>query len=199
MPGRRRGPLREAVVGVTDHPDAPGAPRLLLDPLQGVPTVGDLVEKRLPLALGAKPASHVLDDRGEPALGDIGGELRHERVATAFVVRDTHEDRRSRERSRVGEVHVGREGDPVAHEDLVMVGSGIERARADDLYVGGRTDEFRCHVSSYSAGRRLDQGRACSNAAAAMSTAGSAAWGAATCRPTGRPSAVQPAGTVMAG
>ncbi len=130
MAGRHRRPLREAVVAVAPHADIAVRPGLLRDPLDRVVAVGNLVDERDRLALGAEAPAHVLRHEGVAARQEMRGQRRHPAVAAVLVVRQAHEHCRERARA-LGQVHVGREPHAVAHRHQLLPGARIQRRRPE--------------------------------------------------------------------
>ena len=122
-PVARRGgrPLRPPEVGVAEHADGPGAPRLRGDPVERVVAVGDLGAERRQLAVGAQLAPHVLRDDGVAALGEPSRDGRHEALVAGLVVRQPGQQHRPAP-ARARQVDVGRQPDAVSHPHRVRTG-----------------------------------------------------------------------------
>ena len=129
----RRGcrPLREAVIAVAPHGDTAVAPVLLRDPVDRVVAVVRLVHEQQRLALGAELAAHVLRDDAVPALHEVLGDERDERVGAVLVIRQADEDDIAGCVVITGQVHVGGQTHSVAHADGVLGGQRADRCGTD--------------------------------------------------------------------
>jgi hypothetical protein len=129
MPAGRRGPLRDPVIGVPEHPDGAVRPRLAHDPFERVVAVVDLVDVGNRLSLGAELAPDVLDHERIATLGKPGRQPRHEGVPPALVVGEADEHGRVAVPRR--EIDVGGQAHAVPGRHHDLVGQGVDRRRPD--------------------------------------------------------------------
>ena len=145
-----RRPLREPEVGVADHADRAVAPGVIHEPLQRVVAIVGLVEKRFLATLRPELAAHVLDHHSEIVAVQVSGDLSHEGVAAALVVREADQDCGPTTAATGREVDVGGKAHTVAHRHHVVLGARIEgRSRAEDLDVRRRSEQVG-HAASRS-------------------------------------------------
>ena len=107
-------PLRKSVVRLPDHANVAVAPRSARDPVECVPTIGGLVDDRVPSPLRSVFAAHVLDHAGVTLTRPICPARVHERVVI-FAVRLPNEDGRQRLRRICRMKYVSRQSDAVTH------------------------------------------------------------------------------------
>ena len=129
MPAGRRGPLRDPVIGVSEHSDGAVRPGLAHDPFDRVVAVVDLVDVGNRLSLGTELAPDVLDHEHVATLGEPGRQLWHEGVPPALVVGEADEHGRVAVPRRQVDVGGQAHAVPGRHHDLV--GQGVDRRRLD--------------------------------------------------------------------